>query len=545
MKKNKIFQSTLLAGCLLLGASSCTDLSETVYTDLVTDNFYSNRGEVLSAVARPYTHARAWAAPTGQNSYWRLNEYTGDQIAWPTKGRHGYDGGNWIRLHDHSWEVKENTVWNAWRLMFWGMGLCNDAIENLEKREASAMGITEQEKAGYIAEMKGFRAYHYLKLMDLYGNIPVVTKVGTPENPPTETQAFVFSFIEEELKNCVEDLPVLSDKNIGSVARAAGYAMLAELYLNAEAWIGTPRWDDCIAACDYILNGKAGSQTGTLDLDRDLTSSFCNTNTTDSKENLFVLAYDYSNSPNNCGWNGDFYHFAQKYIYGGESNGNNGAVVIPSAYDKFDDNDLRKSQWMLIGPQYYFNDPTKPVMGTEEYKNKPLVFVNEIRRASEGKTSSTMYDGEENSGARFNKYNPGPSSDRTTYWNNDYALYRLTEIKYFKAEALMRKNGGVATQEAVDLLNDCRERAFSADEWSKYKYTTSTLTLDELCDERGREFIFEGKRRSDLIRFNKFVTTNWWDHTASNDNNKHLFPIPYNALMANPTLVQNPGYGRE
>lgn len=48
-------------------------------------------------------------------------------------------------------------------------------------------------------------------------------------------------------------------------------------------------------------------------------------------------------------------------------------------------------------------DPTKPVLGTEEYRDKPLVFVKEIRWASEGKTSSTMVDGEENSGARFNK----------------------------------------------------------------------------------------------------------------------------------------------
>lgn len=545
MKKYKSIQSVLAATCLLFTATSCTDLSETVYTDLVTENFYTTKAEVLSAVARPYTHARAWAAPTGQNSYWRLNEYSADQIAWPTKGRHGYDGGDWIRLHNHTWEIKEGSIWNSWRLMFWGMGLCTDAMTNLEKRDAQAMGLTEQEKSGFIAEMKGLRAYHYLKLMDLFGNIPVVTTIGTPENPPTVERAEVFKFIEQELLACINDLPVLSDGNIGSVARAAGYAMLAELYLNAEVWTGTPRLDDCIKACDYILSGQAGSQTGNLDLDRDLTTSFCNTNTTDSKENLFVLAYDYSNSPSKCDWSSDFYHFAQKYIYGGESNGNNGAVVIPSAYNQFSDKDLRKKQWMLIGPQFYFTDPTQPVLGTEEYRGKQLVFVNEIRRASEGKTSSTMYDGEENSGARFNKYVSGPSSDRTTYWNNDYALYRLTEIKYFKAEALMRKNGGAATQEAVDLINDCRERAFAPEDWAANKYTTATLTLDELCNERAREFIFEGKRRSDMIRFGKFVTTNWWDHTASNDKNREIFPIPYTALVANPALDQNPGYERE
>lgn len=544
MKKYNIPLYLLVAFALLLTGESCTDLDEKLYSKISSDNYYNNKDEVISAVLRPYTHARAWMAPTGQNGYWRLNEYAGDQIAWTTKGRHGYDGGDWIRLHYHTWHIRENTITNSWKLMYSGMGYCSDAANNISKLDAAQMGITQQEKDEFVAEMKVLRAYHYLKLMDLFGNIPVVTEVGTPVSPANIPRAEVFKFIETELLENIDNLPLLSSTNVGRASRAAGYAMLAELYLNAEVWTGTARWDDCIKACDYIMQNRAGSQIGTLALDPDLLTSFCNTNTTDSKENLFVLTYDYQNSPNRCGWNGDFYHFAQKYIYGGLSNGNNGAVVIPSAYDKFADNDLRKSHWMLIGPQFYFEDPTKPVMGTEEYSGQQLTFVNYIYRASEGKTQSTMYDGEENSGARFNKYNPGPSSD-AHYWSNDWVLYRLTEINYFKAEALMRKNGGSATQEAVDLINACRIRAFSAADWSANKYTTSTLTLDELIDERAREFIFEGKRRTDLIRFGKFTSTAWWDHTPSNNKNVEIFPIPYTQLATNVNLVQNPGYSSE
>ncbi len=544
MKKQNIVLSVLVVLSFLFITSSCTNLDEKMYSKIDSDDFYNNRDEVISAVIRPYTHARAWAAATGQNGYWRLNEYSADQIAWTTKGRHGYDGGDWIRLHYHQWNIRENTISNAWRLMYWGMGLCSDAANTIEARDAAQMGITQEEKDEFVAEMKVLRAYHYLKLMDLFGNIPVVTEVGTPVSPPTVQRADVFKFIESELLANVDKLPLLSAQNNGRVARAAGYAMLAELYINAKVWSGTDRWDDCIKACDYILSGKAGSQTGTLDIDKDLKTAFSNTNSTDSKENLFVLAYDYQNSTNRCGWNGDFYHFAQRYIYGGLSNGNNGGVVIPSAYDLFNDKDLRKSEWMLIGPQWYYDNPSKPVEGTEEYKGKQLVFVNYIRRASEGKTESTMYDGEENSGARFNKYKPGPSTD-AHYWSNDWVLYRLTEIKYFKAEALMRKNGGTASSEAVQLVNDCRERAFSSTDWPSFKYTTSTLTLDELYNERAKEFIFEGKRRTDQIRFGKFVTTNWWDHTASNDKNREIFPIPYSQLTSNTNLVQNPGYPSE
>ncbi|WP_255412428.1 RagB/SusD family nutrient uptake outer membrane protein [Dysgonomonas sp. Marseille-P4361] len=152
-----------------------------------------------------------------------------------------------------------------------------------------------------------------------------------------------------------------------------------------------------------------------------------------------------------------------------------------------------------------------------------------------------MTTGEENSGARFNKYRPGAEND-ASYWSNDWVLYRLTEIYFAKAEALMRKNGGKATAEAVQLINDCRKRAFSDADWETEKYTTATLTLDELLEERGREFIFEGKRRTDLIRFGKFLTESWWDHKPITSEHLEWYPIPKTQRELNPNLVQNPGY---
>lgn len=106
----------------------------------------------------------------------------------------------------------------------------------------------------------------------------------------------------------------------------------------------------------------------------------------------------------------------------------------------------------------------------------------------------------------------------------------------------MRKNGGTATQEAVDLVNTCRERAFAPSDWPAAQYTTATLTMDELLAERGREFIFEGKRRTDLIRFGRFTNGSWWDHEPTNDPNREIYPIPHTQIAINPNLEQNPGY---
>ncbi len=536
----KKFVSIICSFIGLISITSCTDLTETVYHNRTTDNFYTTKAEVISAVLRPYTHSGAVFTCQSRENAWRLNELSADQLAWPQKGIHGYDDGKWIQLHYHTWTYMHSTIRDCWNLVFQGLGYCNSGIENLEARSAASMGITETERSAYVAELKANRAYYYLNALNLWGNVPIVTKVGDPAYPATNSKKEVFDFVESELLSVVNDLPLMSKANSGRLTKAAAYAILADLYLNAEVYTGTPRWDDCITYCNKLIAGDGGSQLGTMKLDDDILTPFCNTNTTSSYENIFVMSYDYQNTTTRCNWSGDFYHFRQKYINGGDRNGNNGVVVIPSAYDVFADNDLRKKEWMLIGPQYQYGTTT-PQVGSVEYSGLPLVFVNNIRLNKSGGTESSMITGEENSGARFNKYREGIYGS-TNFCSNDWVLYRLTEIYYMKAEALMRKNGGTATQEAVDLINATRQRAFNSDAWESVKYTTSTLTLDELLAEKGREFIFEGKRRTDLIRFGKFLTANWWDHQATKSGYLTLYPIPYSQMAVNPNLIQNDGY---
>lgn len=535
---NRIY-NYVVGACALVSVTACTNLDEEVFSDITKDNFYNNKQEVTAAVLRPYTHLGAntmsWG---GQANYWRLNELTADQLALPQKGKHWYNGGDFIRLHYHTWTPAETGVENPWNKLFQGAGFCNNTLEELEGLDAENVGMTEEELEAAKAETRVLRAFFHMKAMDAYGAIPIVTKVGEPLNPERKSRKEVFDFVESELKESAELLPDLSQQMVGRASKAAAYAMLSELYLNAKEWIGEERWDDCIAASDMILDGKVGGQSGDATLEDNLTAMFA-TNNHLSNEVLFSVAYDYKATNYWYKWNNDLWHYNQKEAYNANQNGNNGIVVIPSAYDAFEDNDLRKSTWMLIGPQYKYGTKN-PILGSEEYKGKPLVFVKEIRRNSEGKTQSDMTQGEENSGARFAKYLPG-SIDDDNYWSNDMVIYRVAEIYFNKAEALMRKNGGTVTSDAVELVNAVRKRAFAAKDWPSAQYTTSTLTMDELLAERGREFIFEGKRRTDLIRFGKFDTSSWWDHKPSSAEKK-VFPIPAAQIASNPNLTQNPGY---
>ena len=111
------------------------------------------------------------------------------------------------------------------------------------------------------------------------------------------------------------------------------------------------------------------------------------------------------------------------------------------------------------------------------------------------------------------------------------------------AECVVRGATGGSISQAVDYVNDVRERSNAS------TITSGDLTLDFLIDERGRELNLEGHRRSDLIRFGKFTGGSylwpWKGNTlngASIPDTYKLFPIPVQALQANPNLTQNPGY---
>ncbi|MAZ26554.1 MAG: RagB/SusD family nutrient uptake outer membrane protein [Cytophagaceae bacterium] len=543
MKKIKINKS-IAAFVLVFMAMGCTDLDETLYSEATTDSFYNNELEILQATTRPFTHMQAWLSWWGESGYYYHNELSADQLAWPQKGRHGYDNGDHIRQHYHTWTPQENRMESAWNLMWTGVGYVNIVIETVEKSNPEDVGLSQEQLESIAAESKVLRAYHYMKIMDMFGNIPIITELPEdptePQNPPTQPRAEVFKFIEKELLENVEKLQPLSPRLLGRVSKAVGYSILSELYLNAEVWSGEPRWQDAADYAQKVIDGEGGSLTGTMMLDPDILGPFNNTNQ-DSPENIFQFPYSRKEGFA-YDWRGLLMGFSNMSpALDVNYSGNNALVVIPTAFDAYEDNDLRKQEWFLFGPQYRYQT-NEPILGSEEYSGEPFVYVNNIRRNTEGQTGEgSMTDGEENSGARFNKYRSGTQDD-DNYLENDFIIYRLTEMYFNKAEALMRLNGGTATQEAVDLINASRSRYFSEEDWPTEMYTTSSLTMDELLAERGREFIFEGKRRTDLIRFGKFTTGSWWDKDPDGDDHTIIYPIPFRQVQSNPNLEQNPGY---
>jgi len=522
-----IFKIGIVA--VLLGAAtlnSCTNLDEKIYSEVTADNYYNTADEVMAALMRPWGHfcgtMQVAQAP------WSCNELTADGACWCQKGVHGYDGGDWIRLHRHQWTPIDGQIVEAWNKLFMGIGYANNMLADLENIDFEALQM-KMPKSQAIAEMKVYRAYCYWYVMDMFGTAPFVESLSEI-NPVSHSREELFSFIERDLK---ESIPNLSEDKISTYSRVNKWgatALLARVYLNAEVYTGTPRWDDCITACNSLEN--AGYV-----LDTNWNDPFKADNDIISTENIWTIVYDQVYAAG-MGWYQRWLHYAHQKGWNLRAGTWNGLVTQPTFFDSFDDNDKRKTEGFLIGLQYprkkdengnyYFDTTAEPLKGSEEYKDQDLILVNYIK---------SMTEGEENSGARSIKYEIEEGSQGNM--DNDWVMFRYSEVLFNKAEALMRKNGGVATQEAVDLVNRVRKRAFTEADWESAKYTTSTLTMDEFLKEKGREFAFEGMRRVDLVRFNKFVTTDWWDKKASNNKAYNIFPIPQKQLDANQNLKPN------
>ncbi|KAF5307112.1 hypothetical protein FQR65_LT18455 [Abscondita terminalis] len=155
-------------------------------------------------------------------------------MALAQKGRHGYDGGDHFRS-----------------IIYLDPGFRRSHLRKTDvaKRMGAAMG-----GVGYL---KVLRAFHYMKIMDMWGNVPIALEVSqSPSNLKTKPRKEVFDFIKKELEENVPKLPLTSGQNIGQVSMAAGYAMWPTVSCREMEWYAM--WDECIAACDKIISGQAG-----------------------------------------------------------------------------------------------------------------------------------------------------------------------------------------------------------------------------------------------------------------------------------------------
>jgi len=556
-----------IIGAFIIGMSlnSCTDLEEEIFSEITTENYYQTSDNIFAGLSRNYVHAFS----TGwDGARYFMQEITADQLIIPTRGKHGYNGGEYVRVHEHKWTVRENFIYQSWMEPFKGIALCNNFMKDFENLDFTNYGLTDATKQQYISELRGLRAWYYQFLLDFFRYVPIVENISEIKGQSSPQE--LFAFIEKELLEIIPSLP----KNAGysRLDQATVASFLVRLYLNAEKWHGTSRFDDCARIAQEIIDGKYG----TYSIDPSYTGPFrAGVNGYKSSENIFQ--FDMKRNYLEPSWLYNMWmHYQARYSLDNDFGGWNGGNIAPSRdlqgniynhklgmpYEKFPQGDVRREPFritssdgdyegfFLMGEQYKFDYEKgygftdEVVTGTEEYNGLPLIYVDQVGRFSEGEAGlakgSSLINGEENTGYRLMKF-PWLPQSKDLFFSNAIPEVRLAEIYYSLAECKFRAGDKTG---AAKLLDAVRKRYYKPEDWAKYNYeqNLSLLTTDELIDEWGREFLGERRRRIDLIRWGLFSTTSWWDKSPD-ATNQDVFPIPYRALNANPMLEQTtPGF---
>lgn len=477
----------------MLGTQSCTDLTEKTFDVIPTSGTFGSTVDQQAALIGPLYN--------GLGDYYvnmtDLNTTTDEQIV-PTRGGDWKDGDKWVRMYTHTWDpVTDNGVFN----MRWNW--CYNNITSINQQLGTLTDSTTK------AELRALRAFFHYEAMDMFGNAIIANAVGAA-SPKQSTRAEMFAFVEKEL---LAVYPSLSDVSggayYGRMNKYVADMILAKMYLNAQVYTGTPRWADVVTRTTSIVN------SGKFQIVGDFFSNFVTQNQ-NSREIILATPFDKSKR-------GDFHpqmqnlHYLQQLTYNLGTAPWNGFAAVTEFYNTFDDKDTRKKMW-LVGQQYKadgtpLTDDAIPLAYTPEV---PALVLEAGAPGRVAGVRSVKYE--------IQKNNSYLSQD------NDFVVYRLADVYLMRAEANLRL-GDMAP--ALADVNIIRKRAGIPD--------FTTMTLDDMLAERGRELAWEYHRRQDQIRFGTFGNAKRFKPTDA-DNHWALYPIPKDQLSLNPNLKQNPGY---
>ncbi len=540
MKKINI-KYFISAAIIVLVTSSCTDLdvdiksqytsypdSEIAIEAKTSDVYYAFRG----MLGRRYNEAISFSSDECMGV-----SYDGDY----------YDSGNYAHPSLHNFMADDACI-GFWSDLSGGITKCNQVIVDLGGEEAS---IT--------ATARAVRAYYHFILMDSYGDVPVLDHVpDSDEALERSSRADVAEWIETELLAIRDNITTSVDASTyGKPTRWMVDALLAKLYINwnvytqnvtSSGWSATAtneKLDDCVSVCDEII------QSGLFDLSDDYLEKFYPTNGYEIKDFIYAMPYTAANK------DGLTYGRFRTWRKG-DSDGDGGAglygiKLAKSAAGNFAVNPEFAALFSLEGDRrndaifketlYQYDPSTYKVTTTPFiYKGEQVVLTKDITLQSvdENLNVGNTVSGW-SQGYRFNKFIMDPT-DYGLYGrcqDNDVPIFRYADILLTKCEAILRGASATNGDTPMGLFNQIRS-------YVNAPAISTNPTLDELLDERGREFFDENWRRNDLIRFGHFEDDWGYKNTinpsARTDYTKRIFPVPTGILDENTNWTQNAGY---
>lgn len=541
----KNYMKISLAAAIVSLTASCTDLDVDVKSQYIE---YPTESEV-ALEAKMADVYYAFRSALG-NKYNRYQTFSSDEASGISFDGDYYDGAENVNPTLHNFKAEDGPL-DYWSDLASGITKCNKAIDELGES-------TDRLTLSYIASARVMRAFYHFILMDSYGDVPILNKLyDDDEAIERSPRKDVAEFIENEL---LESIPYLSEANnaatYGKPNRWMAEALLVKLYINwavytcgdvtsydAASTVNI-KLDDCVKYCDDIIN------SGLFNLNDTYRSKFLYDNGSQITDFIYAMPYDCVN--------------AQGLLYGryrtfrriddGEPIGYYGgsmknscagiAAMNPEFSDLFtlEGDDRNKA---VLGGKVYVHDPL-----TGEETTTPYMYNGEQLELTKEITLKAGGEEQLNAGADANgwrqgyrsiKFYPNPNeyAQYSRNQSNDVPIFRFADIILTKAEAILRGAQATGEDTPQSLFNQIRSYVHAP-------LIDHTPTLQDVLDERGREFFDENWRRNDMIRFGTFESEYGFHKkgfpNASFDKTRRIFPVPQNVLNENVNWKQNLGY---
>ncbi len=540
-------KNTLFAGLLLSSATACTDLNvdiKSTYTSYPTseiateakmaDLYYGFRGPL----GRRYTEAALLSS---------------DEFTAVTFGGNWYDGGNYVHSSLHMTNPDDAHI--DWLGDITGtITKCNQAIVDLGGEDATDKSI---------AKALTMRAFYHFIFMDMFGDAPILDHVvGDGEAVERSSRADVAAFIEEDLLRAINSGGLSEDVDASTYGKPTKWmaeALLVKLYLNwavytsgdvanYEPTLPNSKLNDAVQYCDEII------KSGKFNLSDSYRKKFMPDNGYQIKDFIYAMPYDNATAQGMT--YARFQYWPKFNNDGGTGPGllgvslvkNAGGIftVTPEAADRFNLQGDERNEIILKDELNTYN------ISTFTKTTTPYIYNGKRVKLTKNITLLKADDTSMNVGDDFNGWTQGyrcikwaiQAIDYNTYGrnqSNDVPIFRYADILLMKAEAILRGATATNNDTPMSLFNQIRS-------YVKAPTMTTEPTLQDVLDERGREFFSEMWRRNDLIRFGQFENDWGLKHvvnpTAKTQKFRRIFPIPTNVMNSNTNWVQNTGYNQ-
>ncbi|MBR5697153.1 MAG: RagB/SusD family nutrient uptake outer membrane protein [Prevotella sp.] len=539
----KLYKLILTAGLFAVALVSCTDLDVTPSSQYTEDPSKNSGVDPMIVVEAKMADVYFHLAGTFGRRYMEAQCLASDEFTALAFDGGYYDDGTYAHqaLHN-SFATDASLDWYS--DLTSGITKANTILEELGSGASLQM----------TAPARAMRAYFTWILMDSFGDTPILEKVPAEgEVISRSSRKEVAEWIEKELTEIIPALTEdVTENTYGKPTKWMAKALLAKLYINWAVYTAesvdqydaanTPnqKLDDCIAVCDDIIN------SGKFNLGSvDYLHKFSYDNSWKVEDFIYAMPYD---AINRTGFQyarprsfkqlknmlPNYYGSTDKFT---QSFGGN-MVVTPEFAKLFSlEGDIRNL--CILRGDVYNRDPKtlKPTNEPFMYNGKQVHFTDNITLIKQDNTIDVGNDDNAiQQGCHSIKWFIVPEDyNNGRNQSNDLPLFRFADILMMKAEALAR----LGQSGAKDLFNQIRAYAGAPQ-------ISAEPSLEEIYQERGREFFDENWRRNDMIRFGHFEDE-FFPHyknfpDANFDKRHRIFPVEQEMLDLNPGWTQNAGY---